>query len=225
LVGGGEQTRVVHPSALRRRRRRRLRRLGRLFYALAAVLVVVGGVVVVQRDTPTRPRVAASSATTPTTIRSRPAITVATSPAPSPAAIPINVPDAATKAKDGNTAPVIAAPHAAIVARTGNSPISGISLADAEAAPGDVFGVLLLSASGRITVPNSNLLQFYGENGSHYVPFSGTLDAIRVALGGTRYTPDAGSSNNSLVILATDFGHGGKYALLASRQTVFLELR
>ncbi len=211
MVGGGERTGVAYSyseQSRARRRRRRLRIFGRVFYVIAAATVVIGTAVVI-RDGSTPSRAASpASETSPTAVATT--ATAVTLPV-----IPSSVPE-------GNTAPAITVPAVVTVSRSGATPVNGLTVADAEAREGDVFGVLLFSDQGSLTVGTTTGLQLYAPNGGRWLPFVGSISAVRAALATLRFTPDAGTRSPSLTILANDLGHQRRFAPLGNRRSIVI---
>jgi hypothetical protein len=148
--------------------------LGYLSYALAGA-IAIAGIVFISRDDAT-PKVAAG--TIPIDTTTVPPTTT-------------TVPGAVEK----NTTPVITAPLTIDVARSGSSPLKGISVEDVEARrDGKLLLVLLTAPKGEVTLGRVAGLKLYkgGTSGSA-VAFSGTIQAVNIALAGLTYK--AGSSD------------------------------
>lgn len=211
MAGGGEQIKVAHP--LSSHRRRRFRRWGQLFYGLAAALVLLGAALVLRPSSAPNRSAAASSSDTTVLAATTATTTVA----------PRQVDLTPEGESAGNTPPVIEIPGVVSVPRTGTSSLAGITVTDAQAAPTDTLGVLLYSAEGSITISATDHITFHAPNGGHWVPFTGTIAAVRAALATIRYTPNAGVPNPSLTIVVSDGGHQGRYKPLNSTRTLVIK--
>jgi hypothetical protein len=200
-----------------RSRRRALRRWGQALYVLGALLMLAAIAVVIRPPWAGSPTRRAAIA--------RPTLTTA-APAPVPL---ITSPTSAADATDdvpqaGNTPPSISAPGTVNIAPSGASAVPGLSLTDAEAREGDIFGVLVSSREGRISLGTTQGLRLVGQNGTRWIPFEGRIAAVNAALATLRYTPTTASGTQTLVIVATDNGHRHRYTALAERRVVYLRV-
>ena len=184
-----------------------MRRAGQVFYALAALLVIVGFVINVGPGHRRRSRVA-SSGPVPATVGT--------------AVIPTSPDGPPTSVRAFNTPPAIAAPATIRLPASGTSPVPGLDISDAEARPGDSFGVLVYSGQGTLTFGVVDRLRFYAPNGGRWVPFVGAIDAVDAALRSLRFTPDGRHANPSLTIVASDLGHQGRFEPRSNTRTIVI---